>query len=171
MGKRSLKANILSSLPTGPSMWGLSQLSSVQFSSVSQSCPILCDPMNCSTLGLPVHHQLPSLPKPMFTESVMPSNHLILCCPLLLLSSILRTSWKKVRSKGGLDWRLAIKKRKKKKKGNKLSQVPLYMTIRVPIQIAVRLNIYICNLQIVTRIKWNFLNWEELFYYCVLHNI
>ena len=30
-----------------------------QFSSVAQSCPILCDPMNCSTAGLPVHHQLP----------------------------------------------------------------------------------------------------------------
>ena len=29
-----------------------------QFSSVSQSCPTLCDPMNCSTPGLPVHHQL-----------------------------------------------------------------------------------------------------------------
>ena len=32
---------------------------SVQFSSVPQSCPTLCDPMNCSTPGLPVHHQLP----------------------------------------------------------------------------------------------------------------
>ena len=32
---------------------------SVQFSSVSQLCPTLCDPMNCSTPGLPVHHQLP----------------------------------------------------------------------------------------------------------------
>ena len=32
--------------------------SSVQFSSVTQSCPALCDPMNCSTPGLPVHHQL-----------------------------------------------------------------------------------------------------------------
>ena len=31
---------------------------SVQFSSVSQSCPTLCDPMNCSMAGLPVHHQL-----------------------------------------------------------------------------------------------------------------
>ena len=30
----------------------------VQFSSVVQSCPTLCDPMNCSTPGLPVHHQL-----------------------------------------------------------------------------------------------------------------
>ena len=32
---------------------------SVQFSSVTQSCPTLCDPMNCSTPGLPVHHKLP----------------------------------------------------------------------------------------------------------------
>ena len=32
---------------------------SVQFSSVTQSCLTLCDPMNCSTPGLPVHHQLP----------------------------------------------------------------------------------------------------------------
>ena len=31
----------------------------VQFSSVAQSCPTLCDPMNCSTPGLPVHHQFP----------------------------------------------------------------------------------------------------------------
>ena len=34
-----------------------SVLSSVQFSSVAQSCPTLCDPMNCSTPALPVHHQ------------------------------------------------------------------------------------------------------------------
>ena len=32
---------------------------SVQFSSVTQSCPTLCDPMNRSMSGLPVHHQLP----------------------------------------------------------------------------------------------------------------
>ena len=37
----------------------------VQFSSVAQSCLILCNPMNCSMPGLPVHHQLPSTPKPM----------------------------------------------------------------------------------------------------------
>ena len=30
----------------------------IQFSSVAQSCPTLCDPMDCSTPGLPVHHQL-----------------------------------------------------------------------------------------------------------------
>ena len=37
--------------------------SSVQFSSVTQSCPTLCDPMNLSTPGLPVHHQLPEFTK------------------------------------------------------------------------------------------------------------
>ena len=62
---------------------------SVQFSSVSQSCPTLCDPMNRSPPGLPVRHQLSrSPPKPMSIESVMPSNHLILCRPLLLLPSV-----------------------------------------------------------------------------------
>ena len=35
------------------------RLASVQFSSVAQSCPTLCDPMNCSTPGLPAHHQIP----------------------------------------------------------------------------------------------------------------
>ena len=39
-------------------------------------------------LGLPVHHQLLQSTKPMSIESVMPFNHLILCCPLLLLPSI-----------------------------------------------------------------------------------
>ena len=38
--------------------------------------------------GFPVHHELPSLLKLMSIESVMPSNHLILCCPFLLLPSI-----------------------------------------------------------------------------------
>ena len=62
--------------------------SSVQFSSVAQSCPTLCDPMNCSTPGRPVHHQLisiMSIVKLISIESVMPSSHLILCRPLLLL--------------------------------------------------------------------------------------
>ena len=53
--------------------------SSVQFISVTQSCPTLCDPMNHSTPGLPVHHQSQSLLKLMSFESVMPSSHLILC--------------------------------------------------------------------------------------------
>ena len=59
-----------------------------QFSSVAQSCPTLCDPVDCSTPGLPVHNQLLELPKLMSIKSVMPSNHLILCRPLLLPPSI-----------------------------------------------------------------------------------
>ena len=58
-------------------------VSSLQFSSVAQSRPTLCDPMNCSTPGLPVHHQLI-----MSIKSVMPPSHLILCRPLLLLPPI-----------------------------------------------------------------------------------
>ena len=66
-------------------------LFSLQFSLVAKWCPNLCDPMDCSTPGLPVHHQLHSLLKLMSIESVMPSNHLILCCPLLLPPSIFPT--------------------------------------------------------------------------------
>ena len=44
--------------------------------------------MGCSTTVFPVHHQLPELSKLLSIESVMPSNHLILCLPLLLLPSI-----------------------------------------------------------------------------------
>ena len=57
-----------------------------QFSSVAQSCPPLCDPMDCSMPGFLVHHQLPELAQIMSIEFVMPSNHLILCHPLLLPS-------------------------------------------------------------------------------------
>ena len=60
----------------------------VQFSSVAQSCPTLCDPMNRSMPGLPVHHQLPSSLKLTSIELVMPSSHIILCRPLLLLPPI-----------------------------------------------------------------------------------
>ena len=56
----------------------------IQFSSVAQSCPTLCEPMDCSTPGFPVHHQLRSLLKLMSIKSVIPSNHFILCRPLLL---------------------------------------------------------------------------------------
>ena len=61
--------------------------SSVQFSSVIQSCPTLCDPMNHSTPGLPVTNSWSS-PKLKCVESVMPSSHLILCHPLLFLPPI-----------------------------------------------------------------------------------
>ena len=60
----------------------------ISFSSVAQSCLTLCDYMNRSTPGLPVHHQLPSSLKLMSIESVMPSSHLIPCRPLLFLPPI-----------------------------------------------------------------------------------
>ena len=60
----------------------------VQFSSVAQSCLTPCYPMHCSTPGLPVYHQMLESTQTMPIESVMPSNHLILCCHFLLLPSI-----------------------------------------------------------------------------------
>ena len=60
----------------------------MQFSSVTQSCPTPCNSMSHSMPGLPVHHQMPESTQIHTTESVMPSNHLILCRPLLILPSI-----------------------------------------------------------------------------------
>ena len=65
------------------------------FSSVAQLCLTLCDPMNRSAPGLPVRHPITnsrSSLRLMSIESVMPSSHLILCCPLLLLPSIFPSS-------------------------------------------------------------------------------
>ena len=78
---------VLTELPNAHVMeraWGLS----VQFISIAQSCLTLSDPMDCSTPGLPIITNSWSLRKLMSIESVMPSNHLILCHPLLLLPSI-----------------------------------------------------------------------------------
>ena len=81
--------------------------SSVQFSSVSQLCPTLCDPMNCSTPGLPVHHQLPAFTQTQVRQVGDAIQPFVLCRPLLLLPSIfpsirvlsnesaLRISWPK----------------------------------------------------------------------------
>ena len=58
---------------------------SVQFSSVAQSCPTLCDPMNCSTPGLPVRHQLPEYIQThvhRVSDAIQPSHPLF--SPLLL---------------------------------------------------------------------------------------
>ena len=61
---------------------------SLQFSSVAQSCPTLCDPMNCSTPGLPVHHQLPEFTQTHIhrvSDAIQPSHPL---SPLLLLPPV-----------------------------------------------------------------------------------
>ena len=55
---------------------------------VTHWCPTLCDPTDCSTPGFPVLHYLPGFAQTHAHESVMPSNHLILCHPLPLLPSI-----------------------------------------------------------------------------------
>ena len=60
-----------------------------QFSSVAQSCLTLCDPMDCSTPGFLSITNTWSLLRLMFIKSVMLSNHLILCRPLLLPSIFL----------------------------------------------------------------------------------
>ena len=70
-----------------------------QFSSVPQSHLTLCDPMDSSTPGFPVHHHLQSLLMESLMELLMPiksmmlSNHLILCRPLLLPPSIFPSIW------------------------------------------------------------------------------
>ena len=55
-------------------------ISSVQFSSVAQSCPTLCNPMNCSTPSLPVHHQLPEFTQThahQVSDAIQPSHPLL----------------------------------------------------------------------------------------------
>ena len=57
---------------------------SVQFSSVAQSCPTLCDPMNRSTPGLPVHHQLPEFTQThvhRVSDAIQPSHPLLFPSP------------------------------------------------------------------------------------------
>ena len=63
-------------------------VASVQFNSVAQSCPTLCSPTNRSTPGLPVHHPLPGFTQTHVHRVMMPSSHLILGRPLLLLPPI-----------------------------------------------------------------------------------
>ena len=53
---------------------------SVQFGSVPQSCPALCNPMDCSTPGFPVHHQLPELAQTCIhqvSDAIQPSHPLL----------------------------------------------------------------------------------------------
>ena len=68
-------------------IWRL-YINSAQFSSVAQLCLTLCDPMDCSTPGLPVHHQLLKFTQTHVHWVSDAIHHLILCRPLLLLPSI-----------------------------------------------------------------------------------
>ena len=62
--------------------------SQIRYCSVAKSCLTLCNPMDCSMPGFPVFHHLLEFAQLMSIKPVMPSNHLILCRPLLLLPSI-----------------------------------------------------------------------------------
>ena len=75
---------LVSSLPCK----GLRSYQSHSCCSLTKLCPTLCDPVDCSGPAYMSFTNSQSLCKFMSTESVMPSNHLILCCPLLLLPSI-----------------------------------------------------------------------------------
>ena len=74
---------------------------SVQFSSVAQSCLTLCDPMNCSMPGLPVHHQLPEFTQThvhWVGDAIQPSHPLPPIPPsirVLSNESALRMRWPK----------------------------------------------------------------------------
>ena len=59
-------------------------LTTLQFSSVAQSCLTLCDPMNCSTPGLPIHHQLPELTQTHLTTL----KSIAITCSILMRSII-----------------------------------------------------------------------------------
>ena len=79
--------NVIDCVPCWIRVWGLWS-GSVQLSSVAQSCPTLCNPMNHSHQASLSITNYQSLPRPLSIESVMPSNHLILCHLLLLPPSI-----------------------------------------------------------------------------------
>ena len=79
---------------------------SLHFSSVTQLCPTLCDPMDCSTPGLPVHHQLPEFAQtliPWFGDAIQPSHPLTAPTPtfnflsirVFSIESFLRMRWPK----------------------------------------------------------------------------
>ena len=92
MGSHSLNDSLLGTLLPGRHQ----HYDDHQFTLVAQSCPTLCDPMDCQA-SLSITNSW-SLLKPMSIESVMPSNRLILCCPLLLLPLIfpsIRVFWDK----------------------------------------------------------------------------
>ena len=75
---------------------GWVQSLSVLFSSVTQSCPTLCDPMDCSRPGFPVHHQLPELAQThvyQVGDAIQPPHPLLPPSPLALNLSQHQSKW------------------------------------------------------------------------------
>ena len=82
----------LQSFPAWGSITMIQFFTTIQFSSVAQSCPTLCDARTAACQASLSITDSRSLPKLMSIESMMPSNHLILCLPLFLLRSIFPAS-------------------------------------------------------------------------------
>ena len=81
-GEQYLKNNVITLI------LAVSNIFNCYCCSVTKSCPTLHNPMDYSMSGFPVHHRLLEFAQVSVIESVTPSNHLILCHPLLLLSSV-----------------------------------------------------------------------------------
>ena len=89
----TLHPSLKVSLPSGLFFLQPKTPLSVQFSSVAQSCPTLCDPMNRSTPGLPVHHQLPEFTQTQVhrvSDAIQPSHPLASPSPPALNPSSIR---------------------------------------------------------------------------------
>ena len=82
-----LKTSVLSGITTYK-LCKKVQIVHIPFSSVTQSRQTLCNPMNRSTAGFPVHHQLPEFTQTHIHRDSDASSHLILCHPLFLLPPI-----------------------------------------------------------------------------------
>ena len=85
-----IKERLLTLVVSYKNAWyvNITLISLLQFSSVAQLCPTLCNPMNCSTPGLPVHHKLPEFTQThvhWVGDAIQPSHPL---SPLLLLPPI-----------------------------------------------------------------------------------
>ena len=84
-----------------PSMHGRRLFSSVQFSSVGQSCPTLCNPMDCNMTGFPVHHQFPELTQThvhQVGDAIQQSHHIYIYIYMGVPISPLVAQWIRLRS-------------------------------------------------------------------------
>ena len=87
-------------------LYSIMHLYIYQFSSVAQSCPTLCDPMDCSMSGFPVHHQLPELAQThvhWVCDAIQPSHPLLSSSPSTFQFNVLKYTLKVVGFPSGLD--------------------------------------------------------------------
>ena len=103
-------------------------MKSDQIRSVAQSCPTLCDPMNCSTPGLPVHHQLPEFTQThvhRVSDAIQPSHPLSSPSPPAPNPSQLHSLFQWVNSSHEQNTEKQINRKKKKKRWKEGILMPL----------------------------------------------